>query len=80
MAALQKLERGPAKHRGVVPEIEWTHQPRIMPGEYPPYTRSASIYFDKGYKRWVCAVQVDVLMGDLHTLLTRIVVYQHGVT
>ena len=47
------------------PEIDWTHIPRIEPGEYPAYSRSAKIDWDGFYKRWYCAVQFDVLTDDL---------------
>jgi hypothetical protein len=47
------------------PEITWTHIPRIEPGEYPAYCRSAKIAWDGHYKRWYCAVQFDVLSDDL---------------
>jgi hypothetical protein len=72
MDAFPKKQGGPAKHRRVEPEIEWKYQPRIAPGEYPGYTRTASIYRDGQFKRWVCAVQVDVLRSDLTTLLARL--------
>jgi hypothetical protein len=47
------------------PEITWTHIPRLDPGEYPAYSRSAKIVWDGHYKRWYCAVQFDVLSEDL---------------
>jgi len=59
----------PRERRGIdprtEPEITWTHIPRIEPGEYPAYARSAKIVWDKHYKRWYCAVQFDVLTDDL---------------
>jgi hypothetical protein len=51
------------------PEIAWTHIPRIEPGPYPAFSRSAKIYRDGHFKRWVCAVQFDVLTNDLGTVL-----------
>jgi len=54
------------------PEITWTHTPRIPPGEYPAFSRSAKVYRDGHYKRWVCAVQFDVLTHDLVEVLARL--------
>lgn len=54
------------------PEITWTHAPRIEPGEYPAFSRSARVYRDGHFKRWVCAVQFDVLMNDLSAARTRL--------
>src|SRR5580698_4524166 len=72
MNAASKKRAGLAKHRRVEPEIEWKYQPRITPGEYPGYARTALIYRDGQFKRWVCAVQVDVLGSDLTTVLARL--------
>jgi hypothetical protein len=47
--------------RQLEPEIEWLHVPRLEPGKYPAYCRSAKTYMDRVFKRWVCAVQFDVL-------------------
>ncbi|PWU04167.1 MAG: hypothetical protein C5B51_17350 [Terriglobia bacterium] len=49
----------------VEPEISWTHVPRIEPGQYPARSRKANVYFDRQFKRWVCAVQFDVLDSSL---------------
>ena len=54
------------------PKIAWTHTPRIAPGIYPGYSRSASTYRDAQFKRWVCAVQVDILSADLSIKLGRV--------
>lgn len=48
------------KRRKPEPEITFTVQPRIEPGEYIGYCRSTSLYLDKQFRRWVCAVQFDV--------------------
>src|ERR1039458_7306860 len=50
-----------AAKRRVEPEITWSFTPRLQPGEYSAYCRSAKIYRDSQFKRWVCAVQFDVL-------------------
>jgi hypothetical protein len=42
------------------PQVQWRHAPRILPGNYPAISRTASIYFDKPFKRWVCAVHFDL--------------------
>lgn len=63
-SAAKPRERG-GKNPRTEPEITWTHIPRIEPGEYPAYTRSAKIVWDKHFKRWYCAVQCDVLTDDL---------------
>jgi hypothetical protein len=56
-----------AKHR-VEPEIFWTYSPRLEPGEYQAYCRSAEMYRDGQFKRWVCAVQFDVLDSGLEVI------------
>lgn len=57
-----------AAKRRAEPEITWQHVPRLEPGEYKAYCRAAKIYRDRGYKRWVCAVQFDVLNDSLEVL------------
>jgi hypothetical protein len=57
------------------PEIWWTFTARIDPGEYPAYSRSAAVYRDRQFKRWVCAVQFDVLDGSLTNVLARVTWY-----
>lgn len=42
------------------PEIAWHFAPRIEPGEYKAYSRSAKIYRDGKFKRWVVAVQFEL--------------------
>jgi len=54
-----------AAKRRVEPEITWQHVPRLEPGEYKAYCRTAKIYRDREYKRWICAVQFDVLNDNL---------------
>ena len=72
IAIRSQRKGGPAKQRRAEPEIAWTYTPRIPPGDYPGYTRSASIYRDGQFKRWVCAVQVDVLSADLGYVIARL--------
>lgn len=57
------------------PEITWTHIPRIEPGVYPAYSRSARIVRDGYYKRWYCAVQFDVLSDDLAEVLAELTLF-----
>jgi hypothetical protein len=54
------------------PEITWTHTPRIEPGEYSAFCRAAKVYHDRHFKRWVCAVQFDVLTEDLAKVRARV--------
>jgi hypothetical protein len=57
------------------PEISWTFTPRIDPGQYPAISRSSKVYRDRQFKRWVCAVQFDVLDGSLIKVLARLTWY-----
>lgn len=61
-----------AAKRRLEPEITWRFTPRLPPGEYPAYSRSAKIYRDGQFKRWVCAVQFDVLSDDLQKVQGRV--------
>jgi hypothetical protein len=61
-----------AAKRRVEPQIIWDHTPRLEPGQYRAYCRSAKIYRDPQFKRWVCAVQFDVLSEDLTQKLARL--------
>src|SRR5215467_3212942 len=60
---------------GKSPEISWTHLERLEPGEYPAYSRSAKVYRDRQFKRWVCAVQFDVFDESLMNVLARLTWY-----
>jgi hypothetical protein len=60
---------------GAQPEISWTYTPRIEPGEYPAYSRATAVYWDGQFKRWVCAVQFDVLDGSLMNVVARLTWY-----
>jgi hypothetical protein len=57
------------------PEITWTHAARIEPGEYHGYCRSAKVYRDRQFKRWVCAVQFDVMDDSLLNVIARLTWY-----
>jgi hypothetical protein len=57
------------------PEITWTHIPRIEPGDYPAYSRSARIVQDSYFKRWYCAVQFDVLSDSLGEVVAELTLF-----
>jgi hypothetical protein len=61
--------------RGVEPEIEFYCPSRLEPGQYPAYCRSANTYHDHQFKRWVCAVQFDILSDSLLEVLARVTRY-----
>jgi hypothetical protein len=61
--------------RKVEHQITFTHVPRIPVGEYPAICREATIYRDKGFRRWVCAVQFDILDGSLINTVTHLTWY-----
>lgn len=63
------------KITGREPEIFWTFTPSIKTGEYPAYCRTAKVYRDGQFKRWVCAVQFDVLDSSLIHVLARLTWY-----
>lgn len=52
--------------------IGWTEYPRIAPGDYPAYCAYARTYLDRGFKRWTCLLQWDVLASDLVQVKARI--------
>jgi hypothetical protein len=47
------------------PEIVFKYAVKIPPGNYEAYCRATSKYFDRQFKRWICAVQFDVMTGPL---------------
>ncbi|MFL6353663.1 MAG: hypothetical protein ACJ74Z_17685 [Bryobacteraceae bacterium] len=51
------------------------HSRRIDPGQYPAYCCSAGVYRDRQFKRWVCAVQFDVLDASLTRVIARLTWY-----
>ncbi len=57
------------------PEISWSFVPRIQPGEYAAFSRSSSVYWDKHFKRWVCAIRFSILDASLTGELARLTWY-----
>lgn len=57
------------------PQISWRYCDRIEPGEYPAYARSAKTYRDRQFKRWVCAVQFDILDSSLTEVIAELTWY-----
>ena len=57
------------------PEVSWHYCDRIEPGEYPARSRSANIYLDGYFHRWVCAVQFDILSDSLFDVIARLTWY-----
>lgn len=60
---------------GSEPDISWDFISRIEPGRYPGRSRSAKVYRDKQFKRWVCAVQFDILDSSLMEVVGRLTWY-----
>ncbi len=56
-------------------EISWSFTPRIEPGYYEAVSRTAAVYRDRGFKRWVCAVQFDILSDSLIEVVARLTWY-----
>jgi hypothetical protein len=61
-----------AAKKRIEPNIDFHYVPRFEPGPHRSYSRSAKIYRDKNYKRWVCAVQFDVLAENSDEVLGRV--------
>jgi hypothetical protein len=61
--------------RRTEPEISWRYCDRIEEGVYPAFCRSACLYFDRQFKRWVCAVQFDILSDSLVDVVARLTWY-----
>jgi hypothetical protein len=72
---LSEHPRVVAAKRRKEPEIEWEFVPRLEPGVYRAYSRSARTYHDRVFKRWVCAVQFDILGADLMSILGRLTLF-----
>lgn len=54
------------------PDIAFRHNDRIEPGEYPAYCRSTQLFFDDHFRRWILAVQFDVLDDALLSTVARL--------
>jgi hypothetical protein len=69
--------RAPLPIREILAEskIDWTFTPRLEPGEYPAYSRSARVYYDRQFKRHICAVQFDVLNSLLIDTVAKLTWY-----
>jgi len=52
--------------------IDWAEHPRIASGIYHAHSAVAKVYFDKGYRRWVCFIRWNVLTNDLMRVLARV--------
>jgi hypothetical protein len=57
------------------PAIQWRYCDRIEPGEYKARSRSAKLYQDGYFQRWVCAVQFDILNDSLIDVIARLTWY-----
>jgi hypothetical protein len=71
----ERPSRRESVHKRREPEIGWRFAERIEPGEYPAYCRSAAVYYDRQFKRWVCAVQFEVLDSSLMNVAARVTWY-----
>lgn len=54
------------------PEVFWHERPRIEPGCYSAYVRSAKLYRDAGFKRWTALLMFDVLHRDGLRVMARL--------
>jgi hypothetical protein len=58
---MAKLAVVPKRQHEATPDISFRSYDRIEPGEYPGYCKSAAIYLDTHWRRWVCATQWDIV-------------------
>src|SRR5438445_4097916 len=75
MSTDQTKRKRPPHQRRPEPEIAWHHSDRIEPGSYYAFSRSARVYRDRQFKRWVCDVQFDILDVALTNVLTQVTWY-----
>jgi hypothetical protein len=61
-----------AAKRRADPEVDFRYAPRFEPGIHCAYCRSARIYRDRVYQRWVAAVQFDVLAENSDEVRGRV--------
>jgi hypothetical protein len=57
--------------RKAEPEVTFRYVPRLEPGTYSAYCRSARVYRDRVFQRWVAALQFDVLADPGDDVLGR---------
>ena len=60
MSQFAQRKAGPQLVRSEEPVIGFSQYDRIAPGQYPAFSRAASISYDKGFQRWVCSVWWNV--------------------
>jgi hypothetical protein len=58
--------------------VQWDNYPRLEPGEYPAYCRSARWYRDRQFQRWTCMLRFDVLSPDLLQTLATVPLWMNG--
>lgn len=58
--------------------VDWSDYPRIDPGIYSAYSRTAYWYWDPYFKRWVCLVSFDVLSEDLLHSIGKVPFFLNG--
>ena len=59
-------------------EVQWSNYPRLEPGEYRAYCRTARWYRDPQFKRWACLLRFDVLSPDLLRTLATVPFWMNG--
>ena len=57
------------------PEISYQRLDRLEPGTYSAYCRKAQTFRDRVYRRWICAVQFDVMSDDLLRVIGRVTLF-----
>lgn len=70
--------RNPRKSEQPDVEVGWSDYPRIEPGTYTAYSRSARWYLDPNFKRWVCLLTFDVLSANLLHTFARVPMFLNG--
>jgi hypothetical protein len=67
----QPCTNGPSSRPRTEPTIDWVHTPHLTPGNYRARSRCAAAYWDRQFRRWVCAVQFDIFDDSLLETLGR---------
>lgn len=70
--ALHRHPRVVAAKRRAEPEVGFLYVPRLEPGTYRAYCRSARVYRDRVFQRWICTIQFDVLAENSDEVLGRL--------